>query len=172
MIPARLFERPSVRADASPVGSGDGASRSTNETLQQDLFNTWVPRLRRGDREWGLRPQAPPPPCGLPRCARDMHLGRTRAGGSGLWTQAPFAVATPCACLVGVDEATPGVPRWLTASVARSPQARAARLARSHACNHARSHSHLLPAPAQDRRTQGRAAAFHASRVARSPMDH
>ena len=70
MITARLFERPSVRAGASPVGTGDGASRSTNETLQQDLFNT------------------------------------------------------------------------------------------------------LLPAPAQDRRTQERAAAFHASWVARSPMDH
>ncbi|MEO7010050.1 MAG: hypothetical protein ABI156_12955, partial [Caldimonas sp.] len=36
----RAPERPSVRAEASSVGSGDGASRSTTEQCGRNLLNT------------------------------------------------------------------------------------------------------------------------------------
>ncbi|HSN31624.1 MAG TPA: hypothetical protein VLU41_02985, partial [Ideonella sp.] len=46
----------------APAFSGP-RSRAGAAACAGRAFNTGVPRGQPGDREWGLRPQAPPPPC-------------------------------------------------------------------------------------------------------------
>jgi DNA-binding transcriptional LysR family regulator len=48
-----------------------------------------------GDREWALRPQVPPPHCDPPPVVRRLVARRDggKAGGVGVRTQGPFAVA-------------------------------------------------------------------------------
>ena len=87
-MPTPLRQRVAVPAFSGP------RSRASATTRESRAVNTAVPRLRRSDREWGLRPQAPPPPATRHGGTRlEARLVVSGAGGPGVRAQAPFAVA-------------------------------------------------------------------------------
>jgi CheY-like chemotaxis protein len=114
------------RSTAVPAFSGP-RSRAASAGRHRGRINTGVPCPRQGNREWGLRPRAPPPPCRHPRWPALTKASVVVGQGVRVCDRRPHSrLPWRWQAEAGVDEVMRGESRWSPASEGRRAHTRTA----------------------------------------------